>query len=175
MPQRSFGNHLIRVHYPVRIEQVFNATVNLQNLRRFLKTQIIGLVQSHPVLGTDTSAVFGHLLKNEGIFEVRILVQDYIHMQVAITDVAVAEDQSPGLFPQMLQEGGPLPDIERNIIGENPSLLPDCCHSHILPDLPNFAIFLIIIGDDGVVEVLQRLEERVQVLGRGLNEQHVLL
>jgi hypothetical protein len=173
--QRSFGDHFVGVHYSVGIEKVFDVTVNLQNLGRFLKTQVIGLVQSHPVFRTDAAPVSGDLLKNKGILEVRILVQDYIHMQIAIADVPIAEDQPPGLLPQVLQERRPLPDIKRYIVGENPSLLPDRCHSHILPDLPNLAIFLIVIGDDGVVEVLKRLEEGVQVLGRGLHEQHVLL
>jgi hypothetical protein len=96
-------------------------------------------------------------------------------VQIAIPDVAVAEHERLGLFSKVLEQTWPLPDVKGDVIGQHSALLPHSRHCHIFPDLPDLVVLLVVVGNDGVVEVLQLLEQRIELLSRRLHEEHVVV
>lgn len=65
----SFGNHLVRVHDAVGIEQVLQVAVDLQDLGRFLEVEVGRLMEAHSVLCADAALVSCHLFEYEVVVE----------------------------------------------------------------------------------------------------------
>ena len=123
----------------------------------------------------DAPAVFDHLFEDEAVLELRPLIEDDVDVEVAVADVSVPEDESACLFSEMGQEVGPCSDIKGNVVGQDLPFLSDCGDGDILSDLPDLVVLLVVIGHEGVAVLRKRLEQLIEILCRGLDEQEVVI
>ena len=133
------------------------------------------LVEADAVLCADAASVPRHLLEHEAVVELRSLLEDDVHVEVAVADVPVPQHQGFGLLSQVLQQARPFSHIEGDVVRQDVALLPHCSHRHVFPDLPDFVVLLVVVGHDRVIEALQLLEQRIQVLSGRLDKQKMLV
>jgi hypothetical protein len=64
-----------------------------------LHVEVGWLVEAHSVLCADAALVLGHLFEDETVLELCPLIEDDVHVQVSVSNVAVSQDEGLGLFP----------------------------------------------------------------------------
>lgn len=69
-------------------------------------------MEAHSVLCADAALVSCHLFEYEVVVEFCARLQDYVHVEVSIPDVAVTQHQGFRLFPKVIQQARPLPHIK---------------------------------------------------------------